>query len=391
MPNLIKTGWIAIFKGGRQTDGNGKEHDGTTMIDKAVEQFDPKFHEPPVVIGHPKNNAPAFGWVESLKKEGDFLMARFKDVQPEFAEMVKKHLFKKRSAAFYQDGRLRHVGFLGAAAPAVKGLPDFTFSEDEETVFEFSDYRDDKFFRVGRILRNLREFLLSKYDEETANSTIDNWDIDFLMKPEDLEKAFQEPGFEKPSKPLDQEDDMTVKTFSEEELKKAKEEGKEEALKEAEKKSKAEFSEKDKGTDDRIKDLEKKLDDQKVERKRDGIRQFTENLKREGKLLPAYEKLGLSEFMESLDDETAIEFTEGDKKTSTTQLKQFKEFLAILPKTVNFSEISKEENQSAGSRAKSDHLQDKSAFNQESMEQHTKATEFAEKNKCTYEEALDRI
>lgn len=384
--DLVKTGWIPIFKGGKQTDGSGKEHDGSTMIDKAVEKFDPKFHEPPVVIGHPKNNAPAFGWVESLKREGDFLMARFKDVQPEFAEMVKQRMFKKRSAAFYQDGRLRHVGFLGATPPAVKGLPDFTFSEDEEVVFEFSDYRDDKFLRVGRILRGLREFLISNYDEKTANNTIDNWDIDFLMKPEDLEKAFQEPP---PPITSDLEDDM--KTFSEEDLKKAKEEGRKEAQKEAEEKSKTEFSEKDKNTDDKIKALEKKLNDQKDETKRDGIRQFSEGLKKEGKLLPAYEKLGLHEFMESLDDEDPIEFGEGDKKTSTTQFKQFKRFLEVLPKVVNFSEISQEESTSSGPRAKSDHLGDKSKFDQESMDLHNRASEFAEENDCSYEEALDRV
>jgi len=47
------TGWIEIFKGGTQKDSQGREHDATALIEKAVKTFDPKFHEPPVVVGHP--------------------------------------------------------------------------------------------------------------------------------------------------------------------------------------------------------------------------------------------------------------------------------------------------------------------------------------------------
>jgi len=56
-------------------------------------------------------------------------MAKIKDLVPEFTEMLKKGLFKKRSIALYPDLALRHIGFLGAVAPAVKGLADIKFNE----------------------------------------------------------------------------------------------------------------------------------------------------------------------------------------------------------------------------------------------------------------------
>jgi len=132
--------WVPIFRGGRQIDSAGRVHDGAALIDSAVAKFNAAEHEPPAVIGHPKDNAPAWGWVEGLKKEGNLLLAKFRQVQPEFADMVRKGLFKKRSAAFYPDGRLRHVGFLGAMPPAVKGLPDIgAFDEGESVTFEFAE------------------------------------------------------------------------------------------------------------------------------------------------------------------------------------------------------------------------------------------------------------
>ena len=129
--------FVPIFKGGKQTDSHGREHNGDALIDKAVAKFDPSHHEPPIVIGHPKQNSPAFGWVKDLKKVGKLLYAKFKDVVPEFENMVKKGLFKKRSASFYPDGELRHVGFLGAMPPAVKGLADIEFDEKETAGITF--------------------------------------------------------------------------------------------------------------------------------------------------------------------------------------------------------------------------------------------------------------
>ncbi len=134
------TGWIQIFKTGRHVDSSGREREwGREDLDRVVSSYDPLNHEAPVVIGHPQENGPAFGWVEGLKREGEILYARLKDLLPEFVDMVKRGLFKKRSVAFYPDLTLRHVGFLGAAPPAIKGLEDIKFQEGRQFIIDFSD------------------------------------------------------------------------------------------------------------------------------------------------------------------------------------------------------------------------------------------------------------
>lgn len=129
--------WFAIFKTGKHKDSAGNEKEWNEAdLDKIVNNYDPTKHEAPIVIGHPKTNAPAFGWVEKLKRVGDTLYALPKQLANEFIEMVNKGLFKKRSISLYPDGSLRHVGFLGAQPPAIKGLPDVEFKEEELSTIE---------------------------------------------------------------------------------------------------------------------------------------------------------------------------------------------------------------------------------------------------------------
>jgi hypothetical protein len=135
--------WFAIFKTGKHTDSSGKTREWTEQdLDKIVETYNPQEHEAPIVIGHPKTNAPAFGWIEKLKRVGDTLYALPKQLNKDFVEMVRNGLFKERSISLYPDGRLRHVGFLGAAPPAVKGLPDVEFSDEELQTIEISEFND---------------------------------------------------------------------------------------------------------------------------------------------------------------------------------------------------------------------------------------------------------
>lgn len=135
--------WIEIFKAGRHTDSSGRTHEFTAeALDRIAGLYNTKLEESesfaaPVVKGHPKSDEPAYGWVGMLARRGNRLMARLKDLAPEFVGQVRQGLFKKISIALYPDMMLRHVGFLGAAAPAVKGLRNVTFSDKEELlVFE---------------------------------------------------------------------------------------------------------------------------------------------------------------------------------------------------------------------------------------------------------------
>jgi len=109
-------------------------------LEAIAEKYNAAGAEAPIVVGHPKDNSPAFGWVKSLKLFGDKLLALPSKIVPEFVEAVQKGLYRNRSISLNGDGTLRHVGFLGGTPPAVKGLADVQFNEGEDvTSFEFAE------------------------------------------------------------------------------------------------------------------------------------------------------------------------------------------------------------------------------------------------------------
>lgn len=111
--------------------------------------YDPKTHEAPIVVGHPKTDAPAYGWIEKIIAKADGLHAVTRQVNEKFAELVRQGAYKKVSPGFYPaDAKnnpkpgvpyLRHLGFLGAEPPAVKGLAPIEFSEGEDMFFMEED------------------------------------------------------------------------------------------------------------------------------------------------------------------------------------------------------------------------------------------------------------
>jgi len=136
--------WIEVFEGGVQTDSEGRtDVFSEDKLDYTVKSYNPTHHEAPLCLGHPpEHNSPAYGWVEAIKRTGNKLLAKFKQVPPEISNAIHSGFWKKRSISFYPDGRLRHVGFLGAQPPAVKGLADIKFKEKEEEYVTFSQSND---------------------------------------------------------------------------------------------------------------------------------------------------------------------------------------------------------------------------------------------------------
>lgn len=131
--------WIAIARKGKFADSTDVERNlDDDFLKAVVSNF--TAHNAPAVIGHPKENNPAFGWVSALRLNGDVLEAQFADTDDEFERMVADGKFRKRSASFYLGDKpsLRHVGFLGAVPPAVRGLPDIQFNDGEKTAVEIS-------------------------------------------------------------------------------------------------------------------------------------------------------------------------------------------------------------------------------------------------------------
>lgn len=133
---------IEIFKPGRHIDDSGVVHNFSEAdVQGMAESYSPALREAPLTVGHPQDNLPAYGWVESLGRNDGRLVMNTCNVEPQFAEMVADRRFPKRSASFYPPGApnnptpgkwyLRHVAFLGAQPPAIAGLKDIQFSEDD--------------------------------------------------------------------------------------------------------------------------------------------------------------------------------------------------------------------------------------------------------------------
>lgn len=139
-----------IFRAGTRKDANGNLITITAQdLHDAAQSYDVHKHEAPLVIGHPKHDAPAFGWVAKLNVNDEVLTADFSQVDDELAKLVRKGHYKKVSASFYPpqhpnnpiQGKwyLRHVGFLGARPPAVKGLKNIDFADDDSSVISFCE------------------------------------------------------------------------------------------------------------------------------------------------------------------------------------------------------------------------------------------------------------
>lgn len=166
--------WVEVFRAGRQTDSQGRSREWTDAdLDSVVAHFDAG-DPPPAVVGHPRADAPAYGWVEGLRRSGRRLLAKFGQVQPAFEGMVREGRFKKRSVAFdpTTDGgyKLRHVGWLGAAAPAVPGLAPVQFADSGETLEFEADWQTPDL--LSGLLRNLREWFIEKFNTATADRVL---------------------------------------------------------------------------------------------------------------------------------------------------------------------------------------------------------------------------
>lgn len=134
---------IEIFRAGRHTDDAGGVHQFSEAdLAGMATSYNPALREAPLTVGHPQDNLPAYGWVKSVSRSPSGALAiDTHQVEPQFAEMVEAGRFKKRSASFYPPqaannptpGKwyLRHVAFLGAQPPAIAGLKDIQFSEDD--------------------------------------------------------------------------------------------------------------------------------------------------------------------------------------------------------------------------------------------------------------------
>lgn len=305
----FKNQWIAISQKGKFRDSENVERDlNADFLEQVIANT--KANDAPAVVGHPKDNSPAFGWATALRLNGDVLEAQFADTDDEFEQMVEQGKFRKRSASFYLNPpSLRHVGFLGAMPPAIKGLREIQFSDGESVTVEIS-------FSEEKIMK----------DEENAleeKQTFKEWMKEFFG------------GGEKTSAPS--------ASFSEDEQEKLIEK----AVAKAKAEAVAEFGEQLKTRDEQIKTLTESVNANSASGMRSEIVSFVEAIPAEkGKHF--LKRAGVIEFLESCavadaaDAEKAICFSEGegDKKVEHkfSRLEWAKELFSNLPPMIEFGE-----------------------------------------------------
>lgn len=184
---------IQIFK--PVTGATSMEGVSTTLtaadLQAIATAYNPAVHEAPLTIGHPTHDAPAYGWVRSLNFADGALVADTEQ-SDELGELVSQGRFKKVSASFYTPGApgnptpghwaLRHVGFLGAQPPGIKGLKAVSFAEHEEGVVTFGEMPGYAGSYIARLFGGLRDWLIAKEGLDAANRVLPDWEVESLRE-----------------------------------------------------------------------------------------------------------------------------------------------------------------------------------------------------------------
>jgi hypothetical protein len=287
-------GWIEIFRAGDYRGAN-KGLITRSDLDRVVRNYDPTYHEAPATIGHPADDKPAYGWIEALAVDGDKLLAREKQVDPKFDEARKAGRFKKRSAAFYCDADgnitgLRHVAYLGAQPPEVKGLTDLAFNDHGSKFIEV-DFGEDEQVADKTIKQEIQAFFAELFSGSAQPKTFSEADAQRIAT--EAATAAAAPLVAKVTT-LETQLATQATKFAERET----------AIAGGEIKQRAQAA--------------------------------IARLKTAGKWIPAFEKMGLGPVFDELAKSTAtVEFGEGDAKKTVTPLETLVLFLEGLPKIVS--------------------------------------------------------
>lgn len=323
-----------IFRSGKHTAASGDTLSfNETDLQAAVAAYDPAVHEAPIVVGHPRDNGPAYGWVGSLSYADGVISADPIQVDASFAEMVAAGRFKKRSASFYTPDApnnpkpgayyLRHVGFLGAQPPAVKGLKDVSFSDAEEGVVEFGDSAAVASL-VARVMRNLREWIIADKGVETADKIAPDYLIGSL---EDQAREPVQPVAAQPS--FSEEDPMKIEELQ---ARVAALETENATLKGSQ--MPADFSEREAG----IAAREAAIVEREAVIARAAVEARVDAAVKAGRLLPAQQKRTVDFAMSLADVADAIEFGEGEAAKKVSLRDAYLLQIEQAPKVVDYSE-----------------------------------------------------
>ena len=347
--------------------------------------YDPAKHEAPIVVGHPRDDTPAFGWVGGLVADTAGLHATPRQIAPAFAEAVESGRYKKVSAAFYGPGHpsnpapgswyLRHVGFLGGQPPEVKGLQAVQLADDgaDCAAFEIElSEGPEPWTAVARLFRGVREWILSSADSEAADRAVPDWEIDFVSRAAEREPSAGTTTYSEPSGSSMQREDTGM---TDEE--------------------RATQAAKDKEIADLTAKLAKRDADAKAASQRTAQREaaeFAERMESEGRILPRDRDTVVSLQM-ALPEDSEVEFSEsGDgapvKKPAREALR---DILSRAPVQVDFSERAPGGGETPTTTVAGFDAPDGYTLDADSAAIHNKAVAFAEKHNVDYETAVMRV
>ncbi|EED38519.1 MULTISPECIES: hypothetical protein [Stenotrophomonas] len=127
-----------IFRAGTWNSQSGPITVDKRAVSAVAINYSQALKSAPLVIGHPDDESNTFGQVRGLADMDGELYA-FADVADGLISSVRSGNYKNVSASIYFPNTpgnpmpgsyyLRHVGFLGAQAPAVKGMQPLSFAE----------------------------------------------------------------------------------------------------------------------------------------------------------------------------------------------------------------------------------------------------------------------
>ncbi|WBW60123.1 hypothetical protein [Klebsiella electrica] len=315
---------LAVFAPGTHTAMDGRTITFTTedCIDLA-NSYDPSVSEAPFVIGHPSLTAPAYGWAERLEFRDGIVYAAPRQVNPAFAEAFNAGSYKKRSLSIYQPDSpgnpkpghfyARHVGFLGAVPPGVKGLPDAQFAEasGDNGPLEFAlPWEADN---LASLFQSIRDWVIQETTIEQADSIIPQWRIQSILDSATDERksisplAYAEETNVDPNKKTT----STATDFAEREAALAAREA-------------------------RLAADEEVARTRQLEEKRTATVAFADGLVKGGSILPR-QKTAIVEVLMNLSQEP-LSFSEGETTISQSPEALLREILSTKPAVVNFSE-----------------------------------------------------
>ena len=319
--------FFEVFKAGSYPQGNFSKSE----VSELAKNYDPTFCEAPITLDH-EQKGPAYGWVESLKEENGILKASFKDLSDELKEFVNQGKYKKISVEIYKEleGKkpyLKAVSFLGASIPQVKGMKAVEFKEGESEIYIFeaqvgTDNDSEEIQALKTTIADLQNQVDSFKEKVKKNSEI-----------KDLKSQVKE---------------LNIQL--------------------------AKFKEDAEGKDE----LARELRDIKEQIRNKDFSEFIDEQIKLGILTPANKDTVFS-ILQDLDNTKKFD-------ESSNGVDNFKNFIASLPKQIEFNEIATKQKQSAKSK-----VEKYADADEESLEIYKQATVIAEKENISFKDALLKV